>query len=164
MATGRPTAALSEASDTNRVKYRTAAKRTTMTKAVSGERKSTTPKATATPFPPPETEIDRKDVPQEHCTADQGKPVVRGRIQELPGEREGEDPFPRVEDEGQDPRPLSESARDVRRADVPGAGLPQIHVPVERLRDEDAERDGAEQVAEEDEEDAAEPRRFHGRG
>ena len=37
-------------------------------------------------------------------------------------------------------------------------------VAVERLRDEDAERDGAEQVAEENEEGAAEPRSVHGEG
>src|SRR5512140_1345747 len=120
------------------------------------------PQRSGHPLPPLEAEVDREDVPQKHRPADQGEPVVGRWIEELPGERKGEDPFPDVEREGEDPRSPSERAHDVRRADVPRTGLPQIHIAVERPRDEDAERDGAEQVAEEDEEGAAEPRCVHG--
>jgi len=101
-------------------------------------------------------------MPEEHRPADQGEPVGGGRIEEPPGERKRKDSFPDVEQEGEHPGALPQRARDVRRADVPRTGLPQVQRAVERLRDEDAERDGAEQVAEEDEQGAAEPRSVHG--
>src|SRR3970282_1119412 len=105
---------------------------------------------------PPEAEVHRKDLPENPRPADRGEPVVGGRVQDRTGQREGEDPFPHVEQQGENPRRFPQRARDVRRADVPRPGLTQVHLAVERLRDEDTERYGAEKVAEEDEGSAAE--------